>query len=355
MDSDQERSMSVVVKSHRAVRVSPLQRGFTLVELLVVIAIIGILVALLLPAVQAARESARRMQCTNNLKQMGLAHLNFESARGHFPDGMTLDYDAGCPAEGCRGWTHIHRTLSFYEEGVLEERFDFNFEGGWLYFFRNLSAAEETAIVETRIGALICPSLSLWEETYGNGYRRDYYGCYGGRGHSEATGLGVDPAVTPLVGASGIVADDGILYVNSSTSFANISDGSSHTFLAGESYFGTRYSAPAYGSTGGPPSWFQGGSGKLPKDRTSMARALRGTAHAINTEHMCKLLGAPTESVCRPADMENEVPFGSQHAGDGCNMLFGDGHIAFLTADMDFDLYQALSTRAGDEVITVGP
>lgn len=344
----------MVFTSHRVVRANTRQRGFTLVELLVVIAIIGILVALLLPAVQAARESARRMQCTNNLKQMGLAHLNYESARGHFPDGMTLDYDAGCPKEGCRGWTHIHRTLAYYEEGVLEKKFDFNFDGGWFYFMRSLSDSEESAIYGTRIGALICPSLSLWEENYEYGYRKDYYGCYGGRGHSEAP-IG-DPAVTPLSeGDWGIVADDGILYVNSSTSFANISDGSSHTFLAGESYYGTRYSAPKYGGTGGPPSWFQGGSGKQSKEDTSFARALRGTAEAINTVFMCTLLGAPAPSECRPVEKENEVPFGSQHAGDGCNMLFGDGHIAFLTADIDFDLYQALSTRAGGEVVAVGP
>lgn len=330
------------------------RQGFTLVELLVVIAIIGVLIALLLPAVQAARESARRMQCTNNLKQMGLAHLNYESARGHFPDGMTLEDVNGrklvfggssgpCPGEGCRGWTHIHHTLAYYEQGVIEQRFDFNFEGGWLYFFRSLTDAQEDEIRFARISALLCPSLTKWNEDDGFGYRRDYFGCFGGKGHSLATGSRfspgpVDTRVTPLNGVNGRVADDGVLYANSSTKFAEIEDGSSNTFLAGESYHGTRYSAPGYNTcTGGQPLWFQGGSGKANPAGLSYARALRGTFSPINTE-----------LECIERFHENEISFGSQHPG-GCNMVYADGHVVFVQEDIDFDTYQAISTRAGGD------
>lgn len=323
------------------------RRGFTLVELLVVIAIIGVLVALLLPAVQAARESARRMQCINNLKQMGLAHLNYEAAHGHFPDGMTLDFEDVCnpvPGEGCRGWTHIHHTLNYYEQGAVEQRFDFNFEGGWLYFFRSLSAEQKAEIENTRISVLLCPSLAKWEETYGNGYRRDYFGCFGGRGHSQATGGRfsgpVDPRFTPLVGRRGRVADDGVLYVNSSTKFSEIEDGSSNTFLAGESYHGNLSSAPDYGGcTGGPPPWHIGGSGKDEAADVIYGRVLRGTFNPVNFEIDCMI-----------ATTENDIPFGSEHPG-GCNMVYADGHVEFIQEDIDFNTYQAISTRAaGDDV-----
>ncbi len=323
-------------KAHR-------RRGFTLVELLVVIAIIGILVALLLPAVQKARESARRMQCSNNLKQMGLAHLNYESANGHFPDGMTADFDAGCPAEGCRGWTHVHYTLNYFEESALEDKIEFDYLGGWLYWFRSLGEQEKRNLRDASVPMLLCPSVGKWEENYGYGQRRDYFGCFGGRGHSEF--LSRDPNQRPqdnvIVGVNGAVADDGILFLNSRIRFGHIKDGSSHTFLAGESYFGTRYSAPGYNTcTGGPPTWFQGGSAKPPAASASFARALRGTVKPMNAVTDCLVRGE-----------ENEVPFGSEHTG-GCQFVYADGHVSFLTEDIDFDTYQWLSTRAGEEVLS---
>src|SRR5262245_42775673 len=98
------------------------RRGFTLIELLVVIAIIAVLIALLLPAVQAAREAARRAQCINNLKQIGLAAANYESANGTFPIGRSSApcFNASGGLTGpCDGWSPLARILGFAEQTVV--------------------------------------------------------------------------------------------------------------------------------------------------------------------------------------------------------------------------------------------
>lgn len=119
----------------------PLRRAFTLVELLVVIAIIGILIALLLPAVQAARESARRTECTNKLKQLGLANQNYESTYKRFPPGSVNL--AGTSAN----WSHIARILPFLEQEGLHELIDFSKGPG------NNPAAAATVVRQ-----FLCPS-----------------------------------------------------------------------------------------------------------------------------------------------------------------------------------------------------
>lgn len=316
-------------------------RAFTLVELLVVIAIIGILVALLLPAVQAARESARRMQCTNNLRQFGLAHLNYESAFGHFPDGQSVDQDGCQPGDACRGWSHIHLTLAYFEQGIVADLIDFNHSSGWLEFLGELPASEQQQLRFQRMSVLLCPSLTLWEEQAESGYRKDYFGCFGGRGHSKSQPTSrfgdFDPLTTPLDSPNGSLADDGVLYVNSSTRLSEITDGTSKTFLAGESYYGVRGADPGYNTCdGGQPVWFHSGSG-FGGAETVHARALRGTIRWINYED---------PDGCRDQQDQNEVPFGSQHAGAGCNMLFADGHVEFLAEAINFNLYQAMSSRA---------
>ena len=197
-------------------------RGFTLVELLVVIAIIGILVGLLLPAVQAAREAARRTQCKNNLKQIGLAFLNFESARGHLPTGPMdgdpeaittsgapnpagYNYAGGttcCRAATRRGWSHFYHILPFLEQ---ENVYNLGRDDPpyWPYQTNN---AGENDVAGVALSLYFCPTRRP-PTLYNNNLisRCDYAGCagfYQGSPHSGTTvipppPLGLGPAVNP--------------------------------------------------------------------------------------------------------------------------------------------------------------
>lgn len=194
------------------------RRGFTLVELLVVIAIIGILVALLLPAVQAAREAARRMSCSNNLKQLALALHNYESSHRVFPPGQL-----GFP------WVfsaHSH-LLPYVEQGGLQDLLDYNvppltFGGSFP------QAAPNELAAQSPLKILLCPSDS--DGVPGS--------PFGGISYPACSGSG------QLNDGSSTNAD-GIIFARSRTRFADIIDGTSHTAAFGESLLGTgQNSAP---------------------------------------------------------------------------------------------------------------
>jgi prepilin-type N-terminal cleavage/methylation domain-containing protein/prepilin-type processing-associated H-X9-DG protein len=307
------------------------RRGFTLVELLVVIAIIGILVALLLPAIQAAREAARRSQCTNNLKNIGIALLNYHGAHKKFPDGMTLPERPTpeiCPNGDCRGYSFYLTILDYMEQGVLSDIYNFKSVqgGGWLYQPRSVRDPLDNA----RISVYLCPSVRRWQERENEGYRRDYYGSAGG----EST-----PYTNPQ---SGPVYQDGVMYGNSSTRISEITDGTSHTFIVGEDERGTYAGdGPGYMTgVGGPAVWYFGGSGyRLFPGSQGDGRALRTTHYPVN--HFMASI---------PVSENNITPFGSAHPG-GAQFVFCDGHVTFIQDGIDFDSYQWLSTRAGGEVI----
>jgi prepilin-type N-terminal cleavage/methylation domain-containing protein len=146
--------MSFVVGA--AARPSKLSRGFTLVELLVVIAIIGILVALLLPAIQAAREAARRTTCQSNMKQLTLASLNYESNQKKLPPAK---YKETVPVSGGRPYDNLHSTISFLlqymEEAAVADQFDLDLPWN---DSRPAQAFDNIRISQTRINVLRCPT-----------------------------------------------------------------------------------------------------------------------------------------------------------------------------------------------------
>jgi prepilin-type N-terminal cleavage/methylation domain-containing protein/prepilin-type processing-associated H-X9-DG protein len=181
--------------------------GFTLVELLVVIAIIGILIGMLLPAVQQVREAARRTQCLNNLAQIALALHNYEYAFEHFPAGVV---DSKGPILSTPQGQHVSffvQLLPFIEQRGIADNFDV--EAG-TYAAVNAPAREKV------IPCYLCPSTTTYQnldETVG---QSSYVGCH----HGSESPIDVD--------------NNGVLYLNSKVSFADIYDGSSNTILAGE-------------------------------------------------------------------------------------------------------------------------
>ena len=156
------------------------QRGFTLVELLVVIAIIGVLVALLLPAVQAAREAARRISCANNIRQLALAMHNYESANQKFPPSLFI-------GKNQYRWSALARILPYVEASTIGDRInfaeDYNKIGisGTVYASKSDAISNEALLKSARVPALICPSEIRDEQRVDDatGNPRDYLTNYG--------------------------------------------------------------------------------------------------------------------------------------------------------------------------------
>ncbi|MEZ6136241.1 MAG: DUF1559 domain-containing protein [Pirellulaceae bacterium] len=260
--------------SFRALR-SP-RPGFTLVELLVVIAIIGILVGLLLPAVQAAREAARRMQCTNNLKQLSLAAHNHESAFKKFPPGY-LGTNNGAAQTSTPGGTnapngaqwvgHLVYIMPYMEQDSIYQPFptvrqldpkakmsgNTTLDGAKFDPWFNDDDYDPSDIdtlwdfAQFRVGAFLCPSDDAYSNSYANAYRLHNYGPAGNTGTISMSGWLLqgteDLGRTNYLGCAGGMGKTqsvpwnkwtGIFHNRSQTTFGHITDGASNTFMFGE-------------------------------------------------------------------------------------------------------------------------
>ncbi len=280
------------------------RNAFTLVELLVVIAIIGILVALLLPAVQAAREAARRIQCVNNLTQLALAVQNYEMAFRVYPPG-TID-EKGPIINKPQGYHHnwLAQLLPYLEQRNTYEHIDFSVG---VYDEKN------AAVRQVEIATFQCPSNSITSKELA-------ITTYAGLHHNAEAPIDED--------------NNGVFFLNSSIRYEDVSDGSSQTIFIGEKI-------PSADKDLG---WMSG-----------TRWTLRNTGIPINAERQKRrnsgynLIEAEEET-----DRSEGLPvggFGSPHPG-GANFAFGDGHVSFLSETIDDDSYGQLGHRADGKLLS---
>ncbi len=307
--------------------------GFTLIELMVVIAIISLLVGLLLPVVQQAREAARRTQCRNNLKNIGLALHNYHDTHGAFPFGFdereSLWSAMILPQLDL---SSMYNTLVFQESGP----------GQW-----NQNSANEFAAC-TLIPVYPCPSMAVPEhiDDVASGDVMEgrvpvsYRACSGSNGWSDAAAT-IPPDAPPGSLALDSIELNGMFFGSSHVNLRDVTDGSSTTILVGESYtdpfFVKDGQAMDYWQLGAPETgtWIPGGTGG-----SEFSEGLGSAGPRMNSRFDQLAPGAVME-----------VSFGSYHEG-GAMFGFADGSVRFLSENIDLEGYRALGTRAGQEVVS---
>lgn len=346
--------------------------AFTLVELLVVIAIIGVLVALLLPAVQAAREAGRRAQCVNNLKQQGLALQNYSSQKGAFPVGTRM-------VGGLRGFNASANALilPFCELASVKSLYNLNDE--W--------EQQPATVLATAVPFFKCPSSGAPNPledpllaTVGKGATTfgvsEYAYCLG---YTDA--FCVDNNLRPGAVAA---SQQGMFNLNWGASFRQITDGTSNTIAMGDASGDPRWKvchgvqcteaslSPAPGG-GEVPTAAIGWALCEPNNTTYLPRlGARASMYGASVEPMNKspvtdsfisetqylteaigMVNTPG-TVCRASfdgGGHSASNYRSDHPG-GCNFLFADGSVRFLVEGIDMTPYRAMTTIAGDEVVS---
>ncbi|MBN2296178.1 MAG: DUF1559 domain-containing protein [Pirellulales bacterium] len=293
-------------------------RGFTLVELLVVIAIIGILIALLLPAVQAAREAARRINCTNNVKQIGLALHNYHSSNNIFPPGGWTNRGA----IGKNGVSMYVILLPYLEKDMIQENFDFSKELD--------TYISSTGLEYKPVPDLLCPSFHLkyYEAAGTKWYIQHYNPIMGAAGQDLYNGNGSYHQTRGPSGA-GEFGTTGVLEIDKQHRIRDISDGTSNTFMVGEL------------------AW-DNGTATRPVLPTHWVRSTTGGSDSAYA-YCCRNLKYPINSVPMIDGDWNNCSFGSVHPG-GCNFLAADGAVRFVDENSELKILQALVTRAGSEI-----
>jgi prepilin-type N-terminal cleavage/methylation domain-containing protein/prepilin-type processing-associated H-X9-DG protein len=325
--------------------------AFTLVELLVVITIIGILIALLLPAVQAAREAARRLQCSNNLKQIGLAATNFESQYKALPAGVTFaEKISASPGYALREYSMFLILQPFIETGNVMATFDFN---GRVYDTDNL------AVTRAQIPGYLCPSDDgAGRKWRGDFARSNYAACFGsanfwGLGWTGETNYKTLYAGTIYANSDGgSLETDGPFRIQAKKTgrdLSEITDGTSHTVMAGEVLAGKvdAYTSDSAGQGGDIRGmWIMIAVGSSCYTHWLTPNSSAGDALAANRCLDMPAEGLPCNGLGGNEDNGNNYAAArSRHPG-GVNVVFIDGHGEFFSDNIDSNLWRGLSTIA---------
>ncbi len=308
------------------------QRGFTLIELLVVIAIIGVLIALLLPAVQAAREAARRAHCVNNLKQIGIAIHNYHDATSALP-GAYLVY-------GVTGFSALSHFLPYLEQAPMHNALNFSL---------SYDHPSNSTVLMSQVSIFVCPS-DFPNPMPSRGAPTNYMADMGSWIVWQA----------PTGPNTGLPGPNGVFFGNSATRFAQVTDGLSNTGC-----FSERVLADGSNGLVSPRSdvFFS------PAAPTTINSAVQ-QCQAVNIMDLSNqfplFMGAPwvlgqhifqhvtppnTRSCGFFLSLRAVMPPSSHHPG-GVNLLLGDGSVRFIKDSINVLTWRALGTIRGGEVIS---
>ena len=314
--------------------------AFTLVELLVVIAIIGILIGMLLPAVQQVREAARRIQCSNRLRQLALAAHNFESAYGHLPAGR------GAPLPSV--FSAHARLLPLMEQSALESQIDYQQAPTTFSTGANLWDGSSNLLVASQVvPLLLCPSDAIQGRVPGSEFAATNFAFSSGSGTIDSGTLGT--------------ACDGVFFSASEISLADISDGTSNTAMVSERLLGDGQSSARDSADQQDPQrvMLELPFGQIPTEdqceSDGQPNALRGERWIFgnygNTLYNHGRMPNDSRLDCMSATQQQGfMAARSDHSG-GVNLARCDGSVGFVNDAISSVVWQAIGSRNGGEVI----